>query len=197
MAAGEMVRTPLQAVLIGGVLAALPIGAVTFFASAFEMVWIGRVHLAFIVTPILPIAMILSSYRAGCLGEPAGRGRIQRGAVVLTAALVITPVLFAATDAVRPARALRWRLDRRGRGPRGSPRRARRVVRPRGRLDDRHGEERKDSFPTASGEINGLERRRFDCRGDPPVGRPRLVERGSSLAGRKGDPWRSSGPGSG
>ncbi len=97
MAAGEMVRTPLQAVLIGGVLAALPIGAVTFFASAFEMVWIGRVHLAFIVTPILPIAMILSSYRAGCLGEPAGRGRIQRGAVVLTAALVITPVLFAAT----------------------------------------------------------------------------------------------------
>ncbi len=97
MAAGEMVRTPLQAVLIGGVLAALPIGAATVFVSVFELVWIGRVHLAFIVTPILPIAMILSSYRAGCLGEPAGRGRIQRGAVVLTAALVITPALFAAT----------------------------------------------------------------------------------------------------
>ncbi|MCH7780699.1 MAG: ABC transporter permease subunit, partial [Acidobacteria bacterium] len=84
MAAGEMVRTPLQAVLIGGLLAALPIGVAMFFVSVFELVWIGHVHLAFIVTPIMPLAMILSSYRAGCLGEPSGRGRIQRGAVVLT-----------------------------------------------------------------------------------------------------------------
>jgi hypothetical protein len=98
MAAGDMVRTPMQAVLIGGVLAALPIGAAMFLVSAFELAWIHEgVHLAMIVTPILPLALILVSYRAGCLGEPAGHGRIKRGLAVLAVALVVTPVLFAAT----------------------------------------------------------------------------------------------------
>ena len=98
MAAGEMVRTPMQAVLIGGVLAMLPIGAATFFASVFQLAWVhDDVHLAVIVTPILPLALILVSYRAGCLGEPSGRGRIKRGLAVLAISLVVTPVLFAAT----------------------------------------------------------------------------------------------------
>ena len=98
MAAGDMVRTPMQAVLVGGVLAALPIGAAMFLVSVFELARIHEdVHLAMIVTPILPLALILVSYRADCLGEPSGRGRIKRGLAVLAIALVITPALFAAT----------------------------------------------------------------------------------------------------
>ena len=97
MAAGEMVRTPMQAVLAGLVLAALPLAVATFLASVFELVRISdELHLAFVVAPILPGALILASYRSGCLGEPSGRGRIKRGLVVLVAGLLLTPALFAA-----------------------------------------------------------------------------------------------------
>jgi hypothetical protein len=97
MAAGEMVRTPMQGVMIGLVLAALPIGAAVFLSSVFEFVRFGDVlHLAYLVTPILPIVLLVASYRAGCLGEPSGRGRIKRGVTVLAFGLVLTPALFAA-----------------------------------------------------------------------------------------------------
>jgi MFS family permease len=96
MAAGEMVRTPIQAVLVGAVLTALPLSFAVFMASAFDLVRAYGVHLAFVVAPILPLALILVSYRAGCHGEPSGRGRIVRGASVLGVALLIAPVLFAA-----------------------------------------------------------------------------------------------------
>lgn len=97
MAAGEMAQTPMQGVMIGVVLAALPIGAVMFLASVFQFVLIkDAVHLAYVLAPILPLALILASYRAGCLGEPSGNGRIKRGLVVLVVAVVLTPALFAA-----------------------------------------------------------------------------------------------------
>jgi len=97
MAAGEMVRTPMQAVLIGGVLAALPIGVAMFLTAAFQTVSIFGVHLGFVIAPFLPLAMILMSYRAGCLGEPSGRGRIKRGVTILVLGLLVTPALFAVT----------------------------------------------------------------------------------------------------
>ena len=80
MAAGEMARTPMQAMMIGLVFAALPIAATMFLSATFQFVTLhGVFHLAWAVSPILPIALVVSSYRAGCLGEPSGRGRIQRG----------------------------------------------------------------------------------------------------------------------
>jgi hypothetical protein len=110
MAAGDMAGTPMQAVLVGGVLAALPIGVATFLASVFELAQVGDVHLAVVVTPILPLALILVSYRASCLGEPAGRGRIKRGLTVLAIALLATPLLFAAVApfAVRAGVSVGW-----------------------------------------------------------------------------------------
>ena len=133
MAAGDMVRTPMQAVLIGVVLTALPIGAAMFFFSVFEFAQIQETHLAFLVTPILPVALVLVSYRAGCLGEPAGGGRIKRGLVVLAIALVLTPVLFAAVApfAVRAGAAGGW--------PQGTATAADRTVSVGGWYEDRGG----------------------------------------------------------
>lgn len=100
MAAGTLMRNPMQAALVGAVLAALPIGVTMFFLSVFQLAEIHGLHLAFLLAPILPVALVVASYRASCLGEPAGRGRIQRGIVVLVVALVATPALFAATAPV-------------------------------------------------------------------------------------------------
>jgi ABC-type transport system involved in multi-copper enzyme maturation permease subunit len=105
VAAGALARTPIQALLLGLVLAAVPvaIGALlcgrVFYGYRIEGLPVGAA-----LPVLLPAGYVLASWVAECRGEPAGRGRTRRGVLVLVVALSAVPLVFAATVPV----VLRW-----------------------------------------------------------------------------------------
>jgi ABC-type transport system involved in multi-copper enzyme maturation permease subunit len=99
-AAAAFVRSPMQAVLLGLVLIAVPVALGTLLVSWYGGYVIGHVPLGLGIPLFLLAGYIVSSFRMECRGEPAGRGRIRRGLIVMAAAIVAMPVFLAATAPV-------------------------------------------------------------------------------------------------
>jgi hypothetical protein len=94
LVAASLLSSPLGAVLLGAVLAAVPLVLAAQLSTIFSMARIGSVPLGAIVTLLLIPAWIAASWIALCVGEPAGRGRVRRTVMFLVAALVSVLVLF-------------------------------------------------------------------------------------------------------
>jgi len=97
-AAGAYVRSPMQGVLLGMVLTAIPIGVGALFSGG--LFWGYRLQgtrIGFGVPLFLLIGYLVGSYRADCRGEPAGRGRLRRAATAMTIAFVVMPLFVAAS----------------------------------------------------------------------------------------------------
>jgi len=104
IAAAAFVRSPMQAVLLGLPLFAVPVAIGSMLAFWFGGFSIGRIPLGFGIPLFLLAGYVVGSFRMECRGEPAGRGRLRRGLVVFTVALVAMPVFLAATAPV----VMRW-----------------------------------------------------------------------------------------
>ena len=65
---------------------------------------IGHTHLGYGIPLFLLAGYVVGSFWMECRGEPAGRGRLRRGLIVLAAALVAMPAFLAATAPV----VMRW-----------------------------------------------------------------------------------------
>jgi ABC-type transport system involved in multi-copper enzyme maturation permease subunit len=103
--AAAFVRTPIQAVLLGIVLTALPVGfGVLIFDGLFGSFKLLGVRLGLGLPVLLVAGYALGSFAMDCRGEPAGRGRLRRGLRVLTAALVAMPVVLVVCAPI----VLRW-----------------------------------------------------------------------------------------
>jgi hypothetical protein len=98
IAAGAFVRTPIQAVLLGLVLTSVPaaIGAL-FVGGWFWGYRLQGVPIGAGIPVILLIGYAVGSFLMECRGEPAGRGRIVRGAIVLLSAFIAMPLFLAAS----------------------------------------------------------------------------------------------------
>jgi hypothetical protein len=109
LAASALIDSPMLAFLGGGLLAAAPFGAGVFLAGVSPFAIVFNLEYDVFPAPLLflsrlPIGMILpmllfpvyvfASYQILCKGEPAGRGRRQRGGKVLVPAVVGVFVLF-------------------------------------------------------------------------------------------------------
>jgi hypothetical protein len=98
VAAAAFARTPIQSVLLALVLTAIPVAIGALFAG--PVFWFCRLRGVPVFAGI-PVLLLLGyfvgSFVMDCRGEPAGRGRLRRGAVVLAAAFLALPVVFAAT----------------------------------------------------------------------------------------------------
>jgi hypothetical protein len=104
-AAAPFVRTPMQAVLLGGVLAFLPVGAaLVVFDGMFPSYRLAGVRIGLGLPVLLVAGYAAGSFAMECRGEPAGRGRMRRGLPVLAIALVSMPVVLA----VSAPMVLRW-----------------------------------------------------------------------------------------
>lgn len=95
LAAAAFVRAPIQAVLMGLVLGVIPLALSTFMGGMFGFAEIGNVPIGLVIPALLLVGYVFASYRMICLGEPAGRGRLRRGVVILVVSLLAVPVVFA------------------------------------------------------------------------------------------------------
>ncbi len=93
--AASLLSSPLGAVLLGAVLAAVPAVLAAQLTTVFLMARIGDVPLGVVVPVLLLPAYIASSWLAVCRGEPSGRGRVRRAVTFLCVALFGVVVLFA------------------------------------------------------------------------------------------------------
>jgi len=116
LVAAALVRPALLAALAGLLLGAIPVAALMATSSWFPMAaWVGRVPSALVLPSALALAMPLAAWRAACVGEPSGRGRVRRAGAVLAVALALGVAGFAVigwtarTVECRLGRA--WRLD--------------------------------------------------------------------------------------
>jgi ABC-type transport system involved in multi-copper enzyme maturation permease subunit len=92
--AAAFLQTPMHALLLGGVLAALPFGLSTTAVGAFPFAFYRSIPLPLVFPWLLLIGYAVGAYRITCCGEPLGRGKLKRGLVTLTVALLAIPVLF-------------------------------------------------------------------------------------------------------
>lgn len=97
LVAASLLSSPLGAVLLGAVLAAVPVVLAAQLATVFLMARIGAVPLGAVVPVLLLPSYIVSSWLALCVGEPAGRGRVRRTLTFLGTALAAVFVLFASS----------------------------------------------------------------------------------------------------
>ena len=100
LAAAAFVSSPLPVVLAGLVLAVLPVGLATLLGSLFPFATIDDVPIGGVLPLLLFLAYVALSFRALCIGEPAGRGRLRRAGVVLGSSLAATAMLFVTLAAV-------------------------------------------------------------------------------------------------
>jgi hypothetical protein len=94
VAAASLLRSPIQAVLLGIVLAAIPPAIASLLGGLFPMAAIFLIPIGFVIPWLLLAAYPVASYRMNCWGEPAGRGRIKRGLWILGGVLAAVPLLF-------------------------------------------------------------------------------------------------------
>ena len=90
--AAAFVRTPMQAVLLGLLFTAIPLGLGQLLGSLYLGFSIERIPLGFGLPLILLAGYVVAAIRMDCRGEPAGRGRLRRGLSVLAVALVGMPI---------------------------------------------------------------------------------------------------------
>lgn len=96
-AAASFVRSPMQAVLLGLLFTAVPVVIGRMLGWWFVGYSIKYIPLGYGIPLFLLVGYVVSSFRMECRGEPAGRGRLRRGLIVLAAALVAMPAFLAAT----------------------------------------------------------------------------------------------------
>jgi ABC-type transport system involved in multi-copper enzyme maturation permease subunit len=94
VAAAAFVNSPIQAVLMGIVFAIVPFGLSSMLGGLFPLAAVARVPVGLLIPWLLPLAYLLASFLMASRGEPAGRGRIKRGAFVLALSLLAIPALF-------------------------------------------------------------------------------------------------------
>jgi ABC-type transport system involved in multi-copper enzyme maturation permease subunit len=102
--AAAFVRSPMQAMLLGLVLTAVPVALSNLLGFWYVGYSLGDVSFGYAIPLFLLAGYVVGAFRMECRGEPAGRGRLRRGLVVLAGALVAMPVFLAATA---PA-VMRW-----------------------------------------------------------------------------------------
>lgn len=94
LAGSAFVRSPIQALLSGGVLATAPMLFHSGMNDMFPMARIGMFSVAGLFAWLLLPIYLLASFVMDCRGEPAGRGRWIRGVIVLSIGIVAIPLLF-------------------------------------------------------------------------------------------------------
>jgi hypothetical protein len=105
IAAGAFARTPIQAVLFGLVLGSVPVAIGALFVGGWFWGYrLQGVPIGAGIPVILLIGYVAGSFLMECRGEPAGRGRVLRGALVLVAAFLAMPLFQAASAPL----VLRW-----------------------------------------------------------------------------------------
>jgi len=95
-AAGSLVRSPMQAILLGFALTLLPAGVAGFLGASFTAVRLGPFHLGWLFSALILVGYLASSYVVDCRGEPAGRGRLSRGMITVALSVLAVPVLLLA-----------------------------------------------------------------------------------------------------
>ena len=111
LVAASLLSSPLGAVLLGALLAAVPAMLAAQLATVFSMARIGDVPLGFVVPVLLLPAYLASSWLVFCRGEPSGRGRVRRAVTILGAALAGVLVLFAISAPIAVRMNARIRLQ--------------------------------------------------------------------------------------
>lgn len=96
VAASSFASTPLQAVLLGLILGALPPGLAMVLGGLSPLAIIAGVPLGLVVPWLLLPGYLVASFAISCRGEPAGKGRLRRGVAVLGACCATILVLFLA-----------------------------------------------------------------------------------------------------
>jgi len=110
MVAASLLSQPLAALLLGVVLVMIPVQIATTLGAWSHQARVGDIQVGLFVPLLLMLAYPVASYRASCRGEPAGRGRIARGATTVIAGLVAAGLLFAASATVA-VRAVALKLE--------------------------------------------------------------------------------------
>ena len=94
-AAGEMMRSSMQSFALGVLIVSLPFLFVFFTVSAFPIAFLGDLHVGMLACLPLLLVLPIASWLAGCRGEPAGRGRLKRGALAIGVASILATTSFA------------------------------------------------------------------------------------------------------
>lgn len=92
--AGAFVGSPIQALLLGLVFLSLPLGFGALLGGVFPWARLGWFRVGHFVPVILVLGYGVASYLMFCRGEPAGRGRVTRGIVILAAVVFALPLTF-------------------------------------------------------------------------------------------------------
>jgi len=95
LAASALARSPMQALPLGLILVALPLGLGLMLGGLFPHALVGGINMVTVVPMLLFVAYVIASYRSSCRGEPAGRGRLVRGLSVLGVGMVAVVALGA------------------------------------------------------------------------------------------------------
>lgn len=111
-AGAALVRPPMHALLVGMVLALLPLGLAAVWVQAFPFAWVGPVALGVLAPALLIPGYLVVSWFAETRGEPAGRRRPRRALIGLVAALAVSAgTLVFAPLAVRAGAATNARVE--------------------------------------------------------------------------------------
>jgi hypothetical protein len=110
-AGAAFVRTPMQGMLLGLVLTAIPLGVGSLLAGPlFFGYQFQRLPLGYGVPLLLLLGYLVGSYRTECRGEPAGRGRVRRGVTCVVIGLVAMPLFLGASAPFVMRLDARWNL---------------------------------------------------------------------------------------
>jgi hypothetical protein len=90
-----MLPSPLAAVLLGAIIAALPAVMALQLTKVFPHAAIDVVPIGIVICALVPPAYVVASWAASSRGEPGGHGHVKRGISVTLGALLTAPALFA------------------------------------------------------------------------------------------------------
>jgi hypothetical protein len=93
----SFVASPMQAVLLGLVLMALPLGLGSLLTGLFPLARYRLLPVGAALPAVLLAGYLVVSFVVSCRGEPAGRGRWLRGTLALGLAVALLPLVFSAS----------------------------------------------------------------------------------------------------
>jgi ABC-type transport system involved in multi-copper enzyme maturation permease subunit len=96
MAAASLLGSPMVAVLLGMILASVPVGVAALLGGAFPWAAVRGVPIGIVLPVLLLPCFVVTSWLVSCRGEPGGRGRYLRGGSTLASGIVGALVLFVA-----------------------------------------------------------------------------------------------------
>ena len=92
IAAASVLDSPMQALMLALVMGAAAVGLGALATALFPYARLHDVSAGSVISVVLLAGYLLASFFMLCRGEPAGRGRWIRGAVILLASAVLAPV---------------------------------------------------------------------------------------------------------